>query len=73
VDPRFEADQLCAALEQQILAEAVTPVHLQREPAQVAELLLAQPEERAAFAPQLAGRWRRTPPRACGVSAQQPL
>ena len=50
VDARLEPDQLGAALEQQVLAEAVAPVHLQREPAQVAELLLAQAQERAAVA-----------------------
>jgi hypothetical protein len=42
VDPRLEPDQLRAALEQQILAEPVAPVHLEREAAEVAELLLAQ-------------------------------
>ena len=54
VDARFEPDQLGAALEQQVLAEAVAPVHLEREPAEVAQLLLAQPQERAALAPELA-------------------
>ena len=39
----------------EILAEAVAPVHLEREPAEVAEPLLAQPQERAALAAQLAG------------------
>ena len=65
VDARLEADQLRAALEQQILAEAVAPVHLEREPAEVAQLLLAQPQERAALAAELA-RGRRVP---AGVAA----
>jgi len=43
VDARFESDQLRAALEQEVFPEAVAPVHLEREPAEVAELLLAQP------------------------------
>jgi hypothetical protein len=42
VNARFEPDQLGAAIEQQVLPEAVAPVHLQREPAQVTQLLFAQ-------------------------------
>jgi len=52
----FEADQLGATLEQQVLTEAVTPVHLQREPAEVAQLLLTEAQERAPFAPKVARR-----------------
>ena len=51
MDSRFEPDQLGAALEQQVLAEAVAAVHLERETTQVAELLLSQAEERTALAP----------------------
>jgi hypothetical protein len=54
VDARLEADQLGAALEQQVFAEAVTAIHLEREAAKVAQLLLAQPEEGAPFAPEVA-------------------
>ena len=71
VDPRLEPDQLGAALEQQVLAEAVAPVHLEREAAQVAELLLAQPQEGAALAPQLARRRCGTAARTGRLSAQQ--
>jgi hypothetical protein len=62
VDPRFEADQLRAALEQQVFPEVIAPVHLQREPAEVAELLLAQAEERAALSPELGRRRGGSPP-----------
>src|SRR6188508_1216171 len=53
VDARLEADQLGAALEQQVLTEAVAPVHLQRQPAEVAQLLLTETQERLALAPEL--------------------
>ena len=55
VDARLEPDQVGAALEQQVLAEAVAPVHLEREPAEIAQLLLTQAQERAPLAPELAG------------------
>ena len=42
MDASFQADQLGAALEQEVLAEAVAAVHLEREAAEVAELLLAK-------------------------------
>jgi hypothetical protein len=61
VDARFEPDQLGAALQQQVFPEAVAPVHLQREPAEIAQLLLAEAEERATLAPEL-GRRRGRPP-----------
>ena len=40
--PRLEPDQLRAALEHEILTEAVAPVHLEREAAEVAQPLFAQ-------------------------------
>jgi len=62
VDARFEADQLGAALEQQVLSEAVAAVHLQGEPAEVAQFLLTEAQERATLAPELARRRGRSPP-----------
>jgi hypothetical protein len=63
VDACFETDQLGAALEQQVLPEAIAAVHLQREAAEVAQLLLPQAQERAALAPELTRRRRGpTPP-----------
>ena len=54
MDPRLERDQVGAALDQQILAEAVAPVHLERQAAEVAEPVLAHAHERAALATELA-------------------
>ena len=62
MDARFEADQLGAALEQQVFPEAVAAIHLQRQPAEVAELLLTEAEQRAALATKLARRRGRSPP-----------
>jgi len=42
VNARFEPDQLGATIEQQVFPETVTPVHLQREPTEVTQLLLTQ-------------------------------
>jgi hypothetical protein len=63
VDPRFEADQLGAALEHEILTKAVAPVHLERDASEVAEPLLTQAQERPALAAEFAGRRRRPPAR----------
>jgi hypothetical protein len=59
----FELEETCIQLEQlgapvseEILPEAIAPVHLQHEAAEVAELLLSSAEERAALAPEDAGR-----------------
>ena len=73
MDPRLEPDQLGAALEQQVLAEPVAAVHLEREPAEVAQLLLAKPQERAALTSELARRRGGTAPWAGGVPAQESL
>jgi hypothetical protein len=71
VDAGFEPDQLGAPLQQQVLAEAVAPVHLEREAAEIAQLLLAEPEERTPFAPQVAGGRRRSPARRRRPSSQE--
>ncbi len=62
MNARLEADQLGAALEQKVLPKAVAAVHLQREPAEVAQLLLPEAQERPSLAPELARRRSRTPP-----------
>jgi hypothetical protein len=56
VDARFETDQLGAAIEQQVLAEAIAPVHLERQATEVTQLLLTQAQERTTLAPELARR-----------------
>ena len=62
VDPGLEPDQLGAALEQEVSAELIAPVHLEREPAEVAQLLLAQAHQGAALAAQVARRGHWTSP-----------
>ena len=56
MDACLEADQVGTALEQEVLPEPVATVHLEREAAQVAQLLLSEPQKRPALAPQLARR-----------------
>ena len=73
MDPRLEPDQLGAALEKQVLTETVAPVHLEREPAEIAQLLLPEPQERATLAAQLACGRGVPPPRASPTSAQEAL
>ena len=63
MDASLEPDQLRAALEHQILAKAVAPVHLERDPAEIAEPLLSQAQKRSPFATQLARGWCRAPAR----------
>lgn len=63
MDARLQANQVGAALQQEILSKAVAPVHLQRETAQVAKLLLTQAQERPPLAPELSRRWSGTPAR----------
>ena len=58
VDPLFERDDLPAAFDQQLVAEARAAVHLQRQPAEVADPLLASLQDRPALAPQRSGRRR---------------
>ena len=53
--PRVDADELGAALGEQVLAEAAAPVELDQQPAEVAQLLLADVQERALLSPQQAG------------------
>jgi hypothetical protein len=47
LQPLVERDQLVAPLDEQILAELVAPEHLQHQPAEVAQALLANPEQGA--------------------------
>src|SRR5215208_5139149 len=49
---------LRALVVEQVLTEAVLPVHLQDESAEVADPFVAQTLERSALAPQLPNRWR---------------
>src|SRR6185503_11122414 len=65
VNPGFEPDQVGAALEQEILAELVAPVHLEREPTEVAQLLLTQPHQRPALAAEIARGRSGTSPSRC--------
>src|SRR5262245_15415402 len=51
-EPAVDADELCASLGEQVLAEAPAPVELDEQPAQVAELLLPHLEQRALLAPE---------------------
>jgi hypothetical protein len=60
VDPRLQADQLSTPLEYEVLTEAVAPIHLESDPAEVAEALLAQTQKRTALAAQVAGGRRGT-------------
>ena len=69
MDPRLEPDQLRAPLEQQVLAEPVAPVHLEREPAEIAETLLANAQERTPLTPQRARRRHAVPSLRGGVAA----
>ena len=62
MDARFETDQLRAAIEQQVLAKPIAPVHLERQPAEVAQLLLTQAQERTTLPPELARRGSMPPP-----------
>jgi hypothetical protein len=55
VDPRFEPDQLGAPLEHEVLTEAVAPIHLERDPAEIAKPFLTQAKEGAALTAQIAG------------------
>ena len=61
-EPLLEADELRAAVDEQVLAELVAAVHLEDEAAEVAEARLAELEEGAALAAELSwgGSARRT-------------
>ena len=73
MDSRLEPDQLGATLDQEILAKTIAPVHLEREAAQIAQLVLPQPQQGAPFPPEIGRRRRRPAPRARLVTAQQSL
>ncbi len=45
MDAGFDGDQFCAALDDKARVEAITLVHLERQPAEVAETLLAYLEQ----------------------------
>jgi 3-hydroxybutyryl-CoA dehydrogenase len=53
-EPRVDADEHGARLREQVLAEAAAAVELDEQAAEIAKLLLADPEERPLLAPQLA-------------------
>jgi hypothetical protein len=50
-----ERDQLVAPLDEQVLAELVAAKHLEHQPTEIAQALLAHTQERAALAAELAG------------------
>src|SRR5207247_9010313 len=54
-EPGVDADELGAALGEEVLAEASPPVQLDEEAAEVAQLLLADLQQRALFATELPG------------------
>jgi hypothetical protein len=55
-EPLFDGDELSAAVDEEVLAELIAPVHLEHEAAEVAQARFAQLEQGAAFAAELAGR-----------------
>src|SRR5439155_26237721 len=57
-------DELGAAVDDQVLAELVAPVHLEHQAAEVPDPLLAEAQEGPPVPPQLA-RWRTGPPHRC--------
>jgi hypothetical protein len=66
VDPIFDRDHLRGALEQELGPEAIAPVHLDGQPADVPDRLLSPAHERAALAAE-AARVRHALERASGV------
>jgi hypothetical protein len=61
--PLFDRDDLGRLLVHQILPKAILAVHLQHQTAEVADVLLAKPQQVAALAAQEPCRWEGTPPR----------
>ena len=61
--PPLDRDHLLALLDQQVLLELVAPEHLEHQPAEVADALLARPDEGAPLAPERAGRRNAPGPR----------
>ena len=57
MDSRLERDQVGAALDEQVLAEAVAAVHLEREPAEVAQALLANAHQGPPLPAEFARGW----------------
>jgi hypothetical protein len=60
-NPTVELEQLRAALVHEVLAKAILPVHLEHQPAQVANPLLAVAEQPAPLPPELSGRGEGAP------------
>src|SRR5207249_9485416 len=58
VDPLFERDDLAAAVDQELVAKGRAAVHLQRQPAEVADALLPRLEDLPARASQRSGGGR---------------
>ena len=56
MEPLLDLGDVGALLVEQMLPEAVLPVHLEDEAAKVADAFLAQPQKRAALAAQVARR-----------------
>jgi hypothetical protein len=65
-----EGDELVAALDDQILAKLVAAEHLQHQPAEVAQALFANPQQRASLLPQLARMGESTSRRPRGARAR---
>src|SRR6185295_16981420 len=61
--PLLELLELDAPVDEQVLPELVTPVHLEHEPTEVPQLLLPDDEEQPPLAAELAGRRQRAPDR----------
>ena len=52
----LDCDHFLALLDQQVLLELIAAEHLEHQPAQVADAVLARPDEGSPFAPQRARR-----------------
>ena len=55
LQPLVESDQLVATLDQQVLTELVAAEHLEHQPAEIPQPLLAHSEQRPTLSPELAG------------------
>ena len=58
LDPLFDADELRALLEEELRLQPVALVHLEHQPAEIADPVLTRADERTPFPPHLAGRRR---------------
>ena len=57
----FELHQFDASVDEQVLAELIAAVHLEHQPAEVAEAVLTGGEEQTTLTPELARRRERAP------------